>query len=178
MPNPDNQVTQRKPRRSLPVALVALTALTAAACNGADGTDATPSTPPERPTASPAPRPEPSSVSAADGHDIDACTDGDCEIAVSKPVTIRFEGPHGPATLSVTEVGSNRIEYEVTSGNGQSKGGASGPDQGCLTILRKNGSGNSCGDLTTTRPSARPGAVVIQATTGADGTALLHIVSP
>ncbi|MFJ8188674.1 hypothetical protein ACIQ8D_02565 [Streptomyces sp. NPDC096094] len=121
--------------------------------------------------------PEPS-VSAADGYDASACTDGNCEIAVSKPVTVRLQGPGGPATLSVTEVGPNKIEYTVKSGNGQSKGGASGPGQGCITALRENGSGNSCGGLSGTRPSAQPDAVVIQATTGTDGTALLHIVSP
>ncbi|AQS67797.1 hypothetical protein [Streptomyces pactum] len=164
------------------MALAALTLLTVAACGGPDETDSVPSSPPERPadsrstTQSHSAGPEPS-VSAADGRDTTACADGDCEIAVSEPVTLRFEGPDGPATLSVTEVGPNKVEYTVKSGNGQSKGGASGPGQGCVTVLRENGSGNSCGGLSRTRPSAQPDAVVIQATTEADGTALLHIVS-
>lgn len=166
------------------MAVAALTALTVAACDSSDGADATTPPSPERPTASrsattqsPSPAPEPS-VSAADGQDIRACADGNCEVAVAKPVTVRFQGPVGPATLSVTEVGPNKIEYAVKSGNGQSKGGASGPGQGCITVLRENGGGNSCGGLPGTRPSAQPDAVVIQAATGADGTALLHIVSP
>ncbi|WP_399888121.1 hypothetical protein ACGH7X_24995 [Streptomyces sp. BBFR51] len=178
-------------RYSLPAlaALTALTALTAAACSKSPDTDAAPSSPPERPTAtssatqSPPPehtrKPEPPAPSAADGRNTDACTDGNCEITVTKPVTIRFKGPDGTAaTLSVTEVGPDKIEYEVKSGNGQSKGGASGAGQGCITVLRPNGSGNSCGGLPGTRPSAQPNAVVIQATTGANGTALLHIVTP
>lgn len=171
---------KRKPRRSLQpqgraLALAVLTAITTAACNGSDTPDAAPPAPTERTTTSPAPSP---SVSAADGRNTAACTDGNCEIAVTEPVTIRFQGPAGQATLSVTEVGPNKIEYAVKSGNGQSKGGASGPGSGCITVLRKNGSGNSCGGLSSTRPSAQPDAVVIQATTGADGTALLRMVSP
>ncbi|WP_121708737.1 hypothetical protein, partial [Streptomyces sp. E5N91] len=120
------------------------------------------------------------SAAAADGTDVGACTDGNCEIAVTEPVTIHFRGPADGSrtTLSVTTVGPNEIEYEVKSGSNRSKGGASGPGQGCLTYLREHGSGNSCGTLDSTRPSPRPDAVVIQATTGADGTALLHIVSP
>ncbi|MFH9731276.1 hypothetical protein [Streptomyces sp. NPDC017260] len=117
-------------------------------------------------------------MSAADGHDPRACSDGNCEIAVSEPVTVRFQGPGGPATLSVTEVGPDRIEYTVKSANGRTQGGASGPGQGCVTVLRDNGSGNSCGGLSGTRPSAQPDAVVIQATTGPDGTALLRMVAP
>ncbi|MFH9571219.1 hypothetical protein ACH4MG_11795 [Streptomyces sp. NPDC017454] len=158
--------------------------LAVAACGGPDQTGAAPSSlfPEPSPTTSRTPthsaseKPEPS-VSAADGHDAHACTDGNCEIAVNKPVTVRFQGPGGPATLSVTEVGPNKIEYAVKSGNGQSKGGASGPGQGCITVLRENGSGNSCGDLSRTHPSPRPGAVVIQATTTEHGTALLRLIS-
>ncbi|MFF2251468.1 hypothetical protein [Streptomyces sp. NPDC058142] len=93
-------------------------------------------------------------------------------------MTIRFKGPAGPATLSVTEVGPNKVEYTVKSGSGRSQGGASGPGQGCITVLRSNGGGNSCSGLgDAARPSPQPDAVVIQATTGEDGTAILRIVS-
>ncbi|WP_180990581.1 hypothetical protein [Streptomyces malaysiensis] len=117
------------------------------------------------------------SVSAADGRDAAACADGNCEIAVSEPVTVRFKGPAGPATLSVTEVGPNKVEYTVKSSGGRSQGEASGPGQGCITVLRDHGSANSCGRLGKDRPAAQPNAVVIQMTAGEDGTAILHIVS-
>ncbi|WP_326686882.1 MULTISPECIES: hypothetical protein [unclassified Streptomyces] len=117
------------------------------------------------------------SVSAADGRDTGACADGNCEIAVSERVKIRFKGPGGRATLSVTEVGPNKVEYTVKSGNGRSEGGAGGPGQGCITVVRSNGGGNSCGRVGTARPSAEPDAVVIQVATGKDGTALLQMVS-
>ncbi|MFI6931921.1 hypothetical protein [Streptomyces sp. NPDC050287] len=55
---------------------------------------------------------------------------------------------------------------------------ASGPGQGCITVLRSHGSGNSCGGLGKAgRPGPQPDAVVIQAAAGEDGTALVHIVS-
>ncbi|MFE2446464.1 hypothetical protein ACWDHW_10830 [Streptomyces melanosporofaciens] len=167
-----------------------LAVLTAVAVTGCGGSDETDGAPPRdgRPSAS---RSAPSStsssgsggpsakpsVSAADGSDVAACADGDCEVAVSAPVTVRFKSPTGPATLSVTEVGPNKVEYTVKSGNGRSQGGASGPGQGCVTVLRDHGSSNVCGRLGPARPAAQPDAVVIQMTAGADGTAILHIVS-
>ncbi|MFF7792274.1 hypothetical protein [Streptomyces sp. NPDC007991] len=166
--------------------LAALLALMAAAgCASYSDAPAKASSPPsERPSKADSPkRPEPKPkpqppVSAADGRDITACADGNCEIAVSEPVRIPFKGPRGPATLSVTEVGPNSIAYTVKSGNGQSKGSASGPGQGCITVLRSNGSGNSCGGLGAAgRPSPQPDAVVIQAATGENGTAVLQFVS-
>ncbi|MFD6171358.1 hypothetical protein [Streptomyces coeruleorubidus] len=175
-----------KPRglRKTGVVLAALIALTAAVGCGSDSDEpAKASSPPgERPsktgsTKRPEPEPKPS-VSAADGNDITACADGNCEIAVSGPVKIPFKGPRGPATLSVTEVGPDTIAYTVKSGNGQSKGSASGPGQGCITVLRSNGSGNSCGGLGDAGPpSPQPDAVVIQAAAGEDGTAVLQLVS-
>ncbi|MFG3078152.1 hypothetical protein [Streptomyces sp. NPDC048225] len=166
------------PARTALTALVVLTAVATAACSNAPESDEKPA-PRNRPTTS-RPAPEPPAPSAADGSDVNACADGDCEITVTEPVTIPFQGPAdgSRATLSVTAVGPDEIEYEVKSGHNRSQGSASGPGQGCLTYLRANGSGNSCGPLDATRPSPQPDAVVIQATTATNGTALLHIVSP
>ncbi|WP_189105880.1 hypothetical protein [Streptomyces camponoticapitis] len=176
---------QRAKRWGTGVALATLAALTVAGCGGSDKTDgaggADTAPPPGQQTSkSPSARPSPAkpSVSAADGSDVGACKDGDCEIAVSEPVTFPFKGPGGEATLSVTEIGKNRVEYTVKSGNGRSEGGATGPGQGCITVLRTTGSGNSCGGLgEAERPGKQPDAVVIQAATGENGTAIVHIVS-
>ncbi|WP_217141278.1 hypothetical protein [Streptomyces sp. AC627_RSS907] len=118
-------------------------------------------------------------AAAADGTDIGACADGDCEVLVSEPVTVRFRGPSGAvATLHLTEVGPDEVAYTVKSGSDQYKGSARGSGAGCVTVLRGTGSGNSCGVLGGgVRPSPRPDAVVIRAAPGEDGTALLHIVS-
>ncbi|MFE5601468.1 hypothetical protein ACFQ8O_20040 [Streptomyces coelicoflavus] len=175
-------MSKREPtsRRACLATLAALTALTAAACSTTHEPNDEPPAPRTRPTTSHHPAPGPPSPSAADGTDIGACTDADCEITVTKPVTLHFPGPGGSgrATLSVTEVGPNEVEYEVKSANNSSRGAATGPGQGCLTYLSEHGSGNSCGTLAPTRPSPQPGAVVIQATTSTGGPALLHIVSP
>ncbi|MGM9346754.1 hypothetical protein [Streptomyces salinarius] len=144
--------------------LAALTAFTTTACDSSTHEpDEAPPTPRTGPTASHHPTPEPPPPSAADGTDPDACTDGDCEITVTEPVTLHFPAPGGSgrATLSVTEVGPNKIEYEVKSRSNSSRGAATGPGQGCLTYLREHGSGNSCGTLDHTRPSPRPDTVVI-----------------
>ncbi|MFC5958621.1 hypothetical protein ACFP51_30550 [Streptomyces pratens] len=144
--------------------------------SGADAPPASLSTPSSEPAGGTGPAKP--SVSAADGRDPAACADGDCEIAVSGPVTIRFDGPVGSTTVSVSEVGPDRIEYEVKSGNGRSAGGAEGRGQSCRTVLRAGGSGTSCGGIGDDGPpSARPGTVVVQVTPGEGGTALLHIVS-
>ncbi|GHB62115.1 hypothetical protein GCM10010377_61500 [Streptomyces viridiviolaceus] len=135
-----------------------------------------PAQPPDGPSTGRGASAQPS-VPAADGRDVAACTDGTCEVAVSAPVTIRFRGPGGPATLSVTGIGPNRVEYTVESGNGRSRASTNGPGQGCITVLRRNGGGNSCGRLGAAGPSPGPDAVVIQAAAGEDGTAVLHIVS-
>ncbi|MGW5693692.1 hypothetical protein ACWEWX_22865 [Streptomyces asiaticus] len=174
-------------------AMAVLTALTVAGCGGSDTTDGAPShrgNPSESRSAPPSGGPsgdpgapakpsEPSQPSqpAADGRDVGACADGNCEIAVSERVTVRFKGPAGPATLTVDELGPNKVTYTVQSGGNRSRGGASGPGQGCLTVLRDHGSSNVCGRVSTMRPAPQPGSVVILMAAGADGTATLRIVS-
>ncbi|MFF0107316.1 hypothetical protein [Streptomyces hirsutus] len=141
--------------------------------SGADVPSSTPSSGPAGGTA-----PAKPSVPAADGRDPSACADGDCEIAVAGPVTIRFDGPAGSTTLSVSGVGPDRIEYEVESGNGRSAGGAEGRGQSCRIVLRAGGSSTSCGGIGDDGPpGARPGTVIVRMAPGEDGTALLRIVS-
>ncbi|MFJ5113484.1 hypothetical protein ACIQAD_22915 [Streptomyces sp. NPDC088551] len=171
--------TGRSYRWGRGVVLAALATVTVTGCGGS-GEAGKAASPDGRTSKSPSAQPSSArpSVSTADGRDVGACADGNCEIAVTEPVTFRIKGPAGPATLSVTEVGPDTVAYVVTSDNGESKGGATGPGQGCITVLRDNGSGNSCGGLgDAARPSPQPHAVVIQAATGEDGTAILHVVS-
>ncbi|MGJ3562182.1 hypothetical protein ACR6C2_44445 [Streptomyces sp. INA 01156] len=114
---------------------------------------------------------------AADGHDTAACSDGNCEIAVSEPVTVRFDGlaRHHPVR-DRGRPGPDRVRTEVRQRPVQER--SRRPGQVCLTVLRSHGSSTSCGGKGDGRPpAARPGAVVIRAATGEDGTALLHVVS-
>ncbi|MHC3455595.1 hypothetical protein [Streptomyces prasinus] len=140
--------------------------------SGADAPPVFSSAPSSGPAGGPGPE------SAADGRDPAACADGDCEITVSGPVTIRFDGPAGRTAVSVSEVGPDRIEYEVESGNGRSASGTEGRGHSCRTVLRAGGSNTSCGAIGDDGPAgARPGTVVVQVAPGEDGTALLRIVS-
>ncbi|MFD5125264.1 hypothetical protein [Streptomyces sp. NPDC058385] len=172
------------------IAFAATIALAVSGCGSTNnaGDTSSPSRQASKPASAPASSAKPStsppsssakpSASAADGHDVRACADGNCEITVTDPVTIPFKGPAGPATLTVTEVGPNKVEYTVKSGSSRSQGGASGPGQVCTTVLRSNGGDNSCGGPgEAARPSPQPDAVVIQTTTREDGTAILRIVS-
>ncbi len=180
---------RRSHRWATGIALAALSLSAVAGCGGSDRAGGpSPSTPPapappspKRPSARPTPSPTPTpSISTADGRDVRACADGDCQIAVSAPVTFPFAGPAGRATLAVTKVGPNDIEYKVTAHGNESAGGASGRGEGCVTVLRADGGGNSCGAVPkpASRPRAQAHAVVIQAAFGPDGTAILTLVSP
>ncbi|MFK0114566.1 hypothetical protein [Streptomyces sp. NPDC090994] len=165
-----------------PAALTLLAVLALAGCGG--GPDrAADETPTSRPPFSSAPPPSPSPSSSpspttttADGRNTDACADADCEVTVSEPVTIPFRGPEGHAELSVTEVGPDRVHYEVTAGDGRSSGSADGPGWGCYTVLGEDSSGNGCGPAAPA-PSAAPGTVVLHLTTAPDGTATVRISS-
>ncbi|MGI5348027.1 hypothetical protein ACQEU8_07500 [Streptomyces sp. CA-250714] len=115
-------------------------------------------------------------MTAADGSDPEACADGNCEIAVSDPVTVRFKIPDGPAKLSLTEVGKNRVGYKVTASGSRTSGEASGKGSGCTAVFRSGGSSSSCG-VAGESPEKVDRAVVLQVVAGADGTALVRLVS-
>lgn len=157
-------------REPAALALLALLALTG--CGGGPERAAGESPTPRAPSSSP---PSPTTT-AADGRNTDACADADCEVTVSEPVAIAFQGPAGDAELSVTEVGPDRVHYEVTAGEGRSSGGADGPGWGCYTVLGEDSSSNGCGPAAPA-PDAAPGTVVLHLTTAPDGTATVRISS-
>ncbi|MFC4013893.1 hypothetical protein ACFOY2_42165 [Nonomuraea purpurea] len=113
-------------------------------------------------------------MTAADGSDPKACSDGNCEITVSAPVTIDFAIPDGPAKLSVTKVGEDEVAYQVTSGGSRTSGEASG--SGCVAVFTEGGSRSVCGG-SGEPPDKVDGAVVLQVVPGTDGTAILRLVS-
>ncbi|TMR32099.1 hypothetical protein ETD85_23900 [Nonomuraea zeae] len=159
-------------------ALAALAALAMAGCGGPGGSTRSAelaASPAAQDPSSTAPAPSPA-VTAADGSDPEACSDGNCEIAVSAPVTIHFKIPDGPATLSLTKVGKNEVGYKVTSGDSRTSGEVSGDGRGCVTVFTRNSSNSSCG-LAGKPPGRKKGAVVVQVVAGADGTAILRLIS-
>lgn len=64
------------------------------------------------PTTSKAPKPFPT---AADGTNLRACADGDCEILVTGPVTIRFNRSLGMSSLDITAVSSAGVDFQSVS---------------------------------------------------------------
>ncbi|MEU6719062.1 hypothetical protein ABZ897_47005 [Nonomuraea sp. NPDC046802] len=122
------------------------------------------------------PRSPSPAVTAADGSNPKACADGNCEITVSAPVTIDFTIPDGPAKLSVTKVGENEVAYQVTSGDSKTSGEWSGDGSSCVAVFTKGGSRSVCG-VAGEPPDKEDGAVVMQVVPGADGTAILRLVS-
>ncbi|MCX4884241.1 hypothetical protein [Streptomyces sp. NBC_00847] len=76
--------------------------------------------PPEsvQPPASMSPTISPTSGSAtADGTDAGACFDGRCEIAVSKPMTIKIDGRLGVSDLRITQITDDAVVLQ-SSGSG------------------------------------------------------------
>ena len=91
---------------------------------------------PSQAVAAPEPSPSPSSAHrAADGRDVAACFDGDCEIAVEKSTTIPLDPKFDLGELVVDEVGPNSVK--VTRGDGYfsmtvGAGGATAGEDGVL----------------------------------------------
>lgn len=60
----------------------------------------------------------PSSLAAKDGTDITACTDGDCEIAVTGTVEIALEPRFGFSSFRITWISPNIVEFAGTDVDG------------------------------------------------------------
>jgi hypothetical protein len=76
---------------------------------------------PSSPSASPSTPPSPSGPATSDapggGTDADACFDGQCEITVSKPMTIKVDSRFGVSNLRVTKVTEDAVMLQ-SSGSG------------------------------------------------------------
>ncbi|MCT2589064.1 hypothetical protein LHJ74_03780 [Streptomyces sp. N2-109] len=179
-----NLTTAGRTRRAAAGALLAaLTVLAAAGCGDSDDDSGDDAKPAASGSADASPKPKPKSSpapTAADGTDTAACTDGNCEIAVSKPVTINLDVFEGPAKLALTKVGKDEIGYKVTLGtknNGsETSSETSGPGTGCTATIYQGGSSGSCGPAGEP-PAKEKGTVGVHLLSGADGTAILRLVS-
>ncbi len=84
---------------------------------------------------------------AADGTNIEACRDGDCEILVTGPVTVPLDGTY-LTEISLALDGSDSVSFTMEPAPGSSIGGGIGV--GCaagLTITAHGGGSTSaCGD--------------------------------
>ncbi len=96
------------------------------------------------PTTSKAPFP-----TAADGTNLRACADGDCEILVTGPVTIRFNRSLGMSSLDITAVSSAGVDFQSVSPSGMvvsamgqtpNQGGASSINKLSFEVVALEGS--------------------------------------
>jgi hypothetical protein len=137
------------------VALLALLALATAGCSGAQvAGHAAPADSAAVTTAAAAPPPAPATSTtappaAADGTDVGACADSNCEIAVSGPVSIPLSGYAGLTELDIAGVDADRIRFKSVSRNGSGEG-STGP--GCSVVLAESSGSSFCG--TGERPTA------------------------
>jgi hypothetical protein len=165
---------------------LATCALTAALLLSGCGSDS-PSSPDESPTAESA-SPEaasepavtesasdPAQLVPADGADYAACADGNCEVAVSEPTDIEFDGSTGPGTLAITDVLDDGIAFDVTLPGGGGDGELKGR---CTSHFSAGGGSMDCpADLEATPEPPEPtaGVLSVQLAGMTDGTAILRL---
>lgn len=152
-------------------ALAALALLALAGCGGPAPAPPRTSAPATPRTSAPATPPPPAT---ADARGLRACADADCEVTVAAPVDIAFAGPEGRAGLTVTEAGRAAVGYRLVSGEGHTRGSATGPGSACWAVLSAGGSSGGCGPGAPA-PTAAPGTVALHLAATGDGTAVVRI---
>lgn len=160
------------PRRAGLLTCASLAALAVAGCGAESGSGSAASphpTPTATKTASPAP-------TAADGTRYSACKDGNCEVAVSKPVKIRLGGRIGSGTLSVTKVLSDGVKIDLTLPGGGGEGSIKGHCTSTFHI-QSAGGGLSCPVRPSGPPEPQAGDFAIQLVAVTGGTAILRLAT-
>ncbi|MGH3379835.1 MAG: hypothetical protein ACRDP6_34405 [Actinoallomurus sp.] len=154
-------------------ALAALAAPTAAGCGTDSGPTATTATPRPVPTAT---KTTPAPPKAADGTRYSACKDGNCEVAVSKPVKIRLGGRIGSGTLSIKKVLSDGVKIYLTLPGGGGDGSIKGHCTSTFHIASAGG-GLSCPVKPAGPPKPDAGDFAIQLVAVTGKTAILRLAT-
>jgi hypothetical protein len=133
------------------------------------------------PASSSAAEPVPTSIrpSAQDGTNYNACLGGDCEVAVSKPVTITLsDSPVGAGPLTVQKVSADSVEVRMALPAGPSL--TVTIKKGCTTAFYGNNASGLADTSCSGEPGDIPGMYVKQTVTVkdvTDGTAILNLKS-
>jgi hypothetical protein len=117
---------------------------------------------------------------AADGTDLAACADGNCEVAVSRPVDIPLTGQGGITTLSVDELTSDGFSFSATSNGGGSRSGSLSGACTATFSSTANGSGLSSMCTAGQEPPAasrEPGVLSLQLLSATDDGVVVRLVS-
>ncbi|THV40891.1 hypothetical protein [Glycomyces buryatensis] len=118
---------------------------------------------------------DPAPLDPADGTDYTACADGNCEVAISEPTDIEFDGSTGPGTLAVIDILDDGLALQVTLPGG---GGDSELKGRCTLHFSAGGGSMDCpADLEATPEPPEPAAGVlsVQLAGMTDGTAILRL---
>jgi hypothetical protein len=133
------------------------------------------------PTSSSATEPVPTSIqpSAQDGTNYEACFGGNCEIAVSKPVTITLsDSPIDAGPFTVQKVNADSVKVRMALPAGPSLGVTL--KKGCTTAFYANNASGLAATSCSGEPGDIPGMYVKQTVTVkgiTDGTAILNLKS-
>jgi hypothetical protein len=156
------------PKQQTPAGvLVLLTALAVAGCGASPDRAGTAPSGDESSTRAAAP------VTAADGTNVAACADGNCEILVSGPIDIELNEHGGLTRLSVVEVGPSGLGFTTTTPGGSGSGEIQGD---CTLTFFEGGQGSSCGG-DQAPPQKRTGVLAMQLGDRVDGGVVLRLVS-
>ena len=148
-------------RRGPAIAWALLTVLAMGGCGFLGGSDAE------------SDHPATAAVSPADGSDVSACGDGNCEILVSGPVEIKVNGHGGINTLSVVKVAPPGLSFTLKSDGGTGSGEL---QPNCTLTFHKYGEGSSCGGPQTPPPE-QTGVLALQVAGTAQGGVVLRLTS-
>lgn len=113
---------------------------------------------------------------AADGTNVAACADGNCEVAISRPVAITLSGTGDVDTLTVTKVGPDGFDFKTSAKDGGTGSGNLARGD-CVSTSWGGGGGLTCGkDLD---PAERQDGVLAMQIVGKtdQGALVLRIVS-
>jgi hypothetical protein len=115
-------------------------------------------------------------ATAADGTDLAACADGNCEVEVSGPVDIRLTEQRGGVTgLSIVEVGDGGVDFTTTSSGGGSGSGRLEPN--CTLTFYEGGGGSTCSSGEAPPAQPETGVLAIQLASVTDDAVVLRIVA-
>jgi hypothetical protein len=121
-------------------------------------------------TATAAPTAAPAEPTAADGTDYSACRDGNCEVAISKPVTIDV-GTKPPIKVTVAK---DRITFERMRSKGNGFSGSFGGRGHCIAYLTPSGFSASC-TKEPQKPDPDDGQLALELVDVTDGTAIVRL---
>ncbi|GAA4004033.1 hypothetical protein GCM10022247_26250 [Allokutzneria multivorans] len=141
-------------------------------------TTQTPTTTPA-PTTTTTPPPPPTLSVAANGSDYKVCASGSCEVALAKPVTIRFGGS-APGKIVIKSVSADSAEFELTLNRGGGGSGTLKPGCSAFSFGGGGGFGSLAGpskECASSGPEAKPGSVTLQMPGVQDGAPILRIVT-